>query len=166
MSLSVPWLLVFAAAVGLAVYATRPPSARSRTRERALRERYLRRWPTLAAYQDVESVLLAAGMPGATVSEVCGLALDGGMPAPLLWRWADRHGPALLVLALGAGLGRHDLESTLEDATGLDVESLEILCSVHGRPLAHLTEASASRGPAPDLSGFGSGWPDAGRRAA
>lgn len=128
-------LLCLAVVVLVAVYPTRSPSPSAARRDLVRRVRYLQKRPERATAGDVRRVLTAS-VPAETADHVTVLASERRVPAQVLWQWAERHGAALLVLALAAGLDHADLLATFEDASSLDVESLEMLSELHRYPVS------------------------------
>lgn len=136
-------LVFLAMVVTVAVYPTRCPSASAERRDRDRRARYLRKRPSFASAVDVRRLLIASA-PAETVEHATVLARERRIPTALLWQWADRHGAGLLVLTLAAGLDHADLLATLEDASNLDVESLEILSDLYRNPVSLIGLARAT----------------------
>lgn len=134
---------------GLAALAARPAGPATRQRDLDRRLRQVRRDVDRVRPLDVENLLLAESIPPDDVHRVLDLARSRRISARTMWRWADAHGAARLVLVLDAGVAEDSLLEHLDAGTAPDWRALEVFAGLAtdvlpaGMPLDELVDLDA-----------------------
>lgn len=133
----------------VASIATRPPSAEASRREGDRRFRRLYRNPELVNVLDIENLLRTDGVAADTVTRTMRRAERYRISARTMWRWADQHGTARLVVVLDAGLSEDTLLDHLDAGTAPEWRSISVFADLAndtvlaGMPLDELVDLDA-----------------------
>lgn len=118
---------------GLTAIVTRPASQASRRRDLDRRFRRLFRDPERVTVLDVENLMLSESIPAGTVDRVMARAAARRLTARTMWRWADAHGTARLVLVVDAGVAEDTLLDHLDAGTAPDWTALSLFAGLADR---------------------------------
>ena len=131
---------------GVVATLTRPAGQASRQRDLDRRFRQLERHPDRVTFHDVENLMLSESVAPATVARAMARAASRRMSARTMWRWAETHGTARLVMVVDAGVAEDTLLDHLDAGTAPDWTEMTVFAGLAndtipaGMPLDELVD--------------------------